>query len=156
MSIPKTFWVWLKNWVCLIFLGMLKTNFESADGLGSSVILIMTHLLGLLFSEGNYHFTNAMEWIDFWKSIFMHILFHKILLRRAIFNKRLFQIRIRLTLSGMLNKQLFSLKPPPRDFFWENANIEWPKLHFSQPAEAELSKADRRNFCKLSIHLSNF
>ena len=55
-----------------------------------------------------------MEWNDFWKSIFSQNP-SKICYS---FNKRLFQIRIRLTLSGMLNKQLFSLKPP-RDFLWK-------------------------------------
>ena len=34
MSIPKWFWVYIKNWACLKKLSMLKPNFEEADGLG--------------------------------------------------------------------------------------------------------------------------
>ena len=34
MSIPKLFWVYIKHWVCLKKLSMLKPNFEEADGLG--------------------------------------------------------------------------------------------------------------------------
>ena len=34
MSIPKWFWVYIKNWACLKKLSMLKPNFEKADGLG--------------------------------------------------------------------------------------------------------------------------
>ena len=37
LSIPKTFWVYFKNWVCLKNLSVLKTNFEIADGLGISL-----------------------------------------------------------------------------------------------------------------------
>ena len=36
MSIPKWFWVYIKNWACLKKLSMLKPNFEEADGLGNS------------------------------------------------------------------------------------------------------------------------
>ena len=35
LSIPKTFWVYFKNWACLKNLSVLKTNFEIADGLGN-------------------------------------------------------------------------------------------------------------------------
>ena len=34
MSIPKWFWVYIKNWACLKNLSMLEPNFEEADGLG--------------------------------------------------------------------------------------------------------------------------
>ena len=34
MSIPKWFWVYIKNWACSKKLSMLKPNFEKADGLG--------------------------------------------------------------------------------------------------------------------------
>ena len=34
MSIPKWFWVYIKNWACLKNLSMLETNFEEADGQG--------------------------------------------------------------------------------------------------------------------------
>ena len=36
LSIPKWFWVYIKNWVCLKNLSGLKPNFEKADGLGIS------------------------------------------------------------------------------------------------------------------------
>ena len=36
LSISKLFWVCLKNWACVKDLSTLKTNFESADGLGTS------------------------------------------------------------------------------------------------------------------------
>ena len=34
LSVPKTFWVYFKNWVCLKNLSVLKIYFELADGLG--------------------------------------------------------------------------------------------------------------------------
>ena len=39
MSIPKWFWVYIKNWACLKSLSMLKPNFEEADGLGIRVCI---------------------------------------------------------------------------------------------------------------------
>ena len=41
LSIPKLFWGYFKNWVCLKNLSMLKTNFEKADGLGISSVIFM-------------------------------------------------------------------------------------------------------------------
>ena len=37
LSIPKSFWVCIKNWAPLKKLSMLEPNFEKADGLGISM-----------------------------------------------------------------------------------------------------------------------
>ena len=37
LSIPKWFWVYIKNWACLKKLSILKPNFKEADGLGISL-----------------------------------------------------------------------------------------------------------------------
>ena len=43
MSIPKWFWVYIKNWACLKNLSILEPNFEEADGLGISNFCIQVN-----------------------------------------------------------------------------------------------------------------
>ena len=56
MSIPKWFWVYIKNWACLKKLSMLKPNFEEADGLGNSKTtqnfdILFSIRIGILFED---------------------------------------------------------------------------------------------------------
>ena len=64
MSIPKWFWVYIKNWTCLKNLSMLKPNFEEADGLGISEKCLVCFLFALtswtLFSSR----TKVFNWSE--------------------------------------------------------------------------------------------